>query len=254
MVFQGLPQAEARAAFQPLIDFVERQPGRLRGPDPFIVAACRRKFWDGGFITQVRARGGQIDARPDATPADFWWSGDGDQVGVFWHAYTSAWMPTSLLEPANQARLVDAWFAASRHWTVAFHFNKGLAGAPPEAIAASRDTPTQSRCRWTPSRSPSSPTAARRSSPAGRSPTFDARARADRVHASMKALQACAPDAGSYVNETDYFQDDWQRAFWGPNYPRLARIKRRYDPDGLFTVHHGVGSEAWSADGFLRLP
>ena len=59
----------------------------------------------------------------------------------------------------------------------------------------------------------------------------------------MAALRVAAPDAGAYVNECDYFQEDWQHAFWGPNYPRLARIKRRYDPDGLFTVHHGVGSE-----------
>jgi FAD/FMN-containing dehydrogenase len=42
------------------------------------------------------------------------------------------------------------------------------------------------------------------------------------------------------------------RSFWGPNYPRLARIKHKYDPDGLFFVHHGVGSESWSADGFVR--
>jgi len=30
-------------------------------------------------------------------------------------------------------------------------------------------------------------------------------------------------------------------------------VKDRYDADGLFTVHHGVGSEDWSADGFTRL-
>jgi hypothetical protein len=30
-------------------------------------------------------------------------------------------------------------------------------------------------------------------------------------------------------------------------------VKDRYDPDGLFFVHHGVGSEDWSADGFTRL-
>jgi len=30
-------------------------------------------------------------------------------------------------------------------------------------------------------------------------------------------------------------------------------VKNRYDPDGLFFVHHGVGSERWSADGFTRL-
>jgi hypothetical protein len=29
-------------------------------------------------------------------------------------------------------------------------------------------------------------------------------------------------------------------------------VKRRYDPDGLFFVHHSVGSEAWSPDGFTR--
>jgi hypothetical protein len=30
-------------------------------------------------------------------------------------------------------------------------------------------------------------------------------------------------------------------------------VKARYDPDGLFFVHHGVGSEGWSPDGFTRL-
>ena len=33
---------------------------------------------------------------------------------------------------------------------------------------------------------------------------------------------------------------------------RLRAVKQRYDPDGLFFVHHGVGSEDWSADGFTR--
>jgi hypothetical protein len=30
-------------------------------------------------------------------------------------------------------------------------------------------------------------------------------------------------------------------------------VKKRYDPDGLFFAHHGVGSDEWSADGFTRL-
>ena len=250
MVFQDISQAEARAAFQPLVDFANASPADYEGQTQFIAAALpSRKFWDGGFMKQVPGAV-RLDTRPEATPGDFWWGGDGDQVGVFWHAYTSAWMPASLLEPANQAKLVDAWFAASRPWSVAFHFNKGLAGAPPEAIAASRDTPIN----------PDALGAFALAITAAGGPwlwggaTVDpnARVRAGRVHASMKALKACAPDAGSYVNETDYFQADWQRAFWGPNYPRLLRVKRRYDPAGLFTVHHGVGSEGWSADGFER--
>ncbi|HWF76362.1 MAG TPA: FAD-binding protein [Caulobacteraceae bacterium] len=250
MVFQGLPQAEARAAFQPLVDFANASPADYEGQNQFIAAALpARKFWDASFMKQVP---GAIrpDTRPEAAPNDFWWGGDGDQVGVFWHAYTSTWLPASLLEPANQAKLVDAWFNASRHWSVSFHFNKGLAGAPPEAIAASRDTATN----------PDALSAFALAIIADGGPSLfagatvdpNAHVRANRVHAAMKALKACAPQAGSYVNETDYFQDDWQRAFWGPNYPRLLRVKRRYDPAGLFTVHHGVGSEAWSADGFTR--
>jgi len=69
----------------------------------------------------------------------------------------------------------------------------------------------------------------------------------------MTELLRAAPNAGSYVSESDFFEKDWQRSYWGANYPRLAAIKKKYDPDGLFFVHHGVGSEEWSADGFERL-
>jgi hypothetical protein len=62
-----------------------------------------------------------------------------------------------------------------------------------------------------------------------------------------------APDTGAYLAESNFFEPDWQHAFWGANHARLQAVKSRYDPDGLFCVHHGVGSEAWSADGFTRL-
>src|ERR1700727_284736 len=64
---------------------------------------------------------------------------------------------------------------------------------------------------------------------------------------------ATPENPASYVSETDYFEADWQQAFWGAHYARLKQIKRRYDPEGLFFVHHSVGSEDWSADGFERV-
>ena len=77
----------------------------------------------------------------------------------------------------------------------------------------------------------------------------DARA-VDRAIAQLRKLVA---HSGSYVSESNYFNRSWQEAFWGTNYPRLQTIKVKYDPSGLFFVHHGVGSETWSADGFTQL-
>jgi FAD/FMN-containing dehydrogenase len=250
MEFHGLTQDEARAAWKPLLDFVSANATDYEGQSSFTIAAGPgRSYWD---VTRQAPDAIVSDPRPGAASTDFWWAGDGEGVGGFWFAYTSAWMPASLLAPRNQAELVDAWFAASRHWPVAFHFNKGLAGAPEAAIAASRETSTNpdmlnafALAIIAMAGSPAFP-GMPQPNPAA------ARFLAGQVQSSMKALRVAAPSTGAYVNECDYFQPDWQQAFWGPHYPRLARIKRRYDPDGLFTVHHGVGSEPWSADGFTR--
>jgi FAD/FMN-containing dehydrogenase len=72
------------------------------------------------------------------------------------------------------------------------------------------------------------------------------------VSAAMKIIRDATPGAGSYVNETDYFEPSWQQEFWGANYQRLLAIKEKYDPEGLFFCHHCVGSEGWSDDGMCR--
>jgi hypothetical protein len=69
----------------------------------------------------------------------------------------------------------------------------------------------------------------------------------------MDELRKLVPSPGSYVSESNFFEPGWQQSFWGANYPRLLAAKNQYDPEGLFFVHHGVGSESWSADGFTRL-
>ena len=56
------------------------------------------------------------------------------------HAYGSTWLPATLLQRAQRPALVDSLVAASRHWRIGLHFNKGLAGASPEIVAAARDT------------------------------------------------------------------------------------------------------------------
>lgn len=61
-------------------------------------------------------------------------------------------------------------------------------------------------------------------------------------------IEAATPGSGAYINEADFQQHDWQKAFFGVNYPELLRIKNKYDPKGLLWAKVAVGSEAYTVD------
>ena len=63
------------------------------------------------------------------------------------------------------------------------------------------------------------------------------------VRRAMAPIRRLVPDASAYMSESDFFDEDWQRRYWGANYPRLLVTKRRYDPSDLFHGRHTVGSE-----------
>ncbi|KAJ1335832.1 FAD-binding protein [Microdochium nivale] len=77
-----------------------------------------------------------------------------------------------------------------------------------------------------------------------------ARARAlVELNGRLQALRDLAPDMGSYVNENVAAELDWQHSFWGDNYARLLKIKRRLDPHDVFWCHPCVGNERWEERG-----
>jgi hypothetical protein len=248
-----LTQAQAEQAWKPFFDWVRAHDEYSFAEAPRTLALPAQHFWDADFFRQHAPQLMVNDDRPGTPSYHMVWAGDRGQVGWFIHAYQSAWLPAALLAPGRQSALADALFAASRRHDFALHFNKGMAGGEPSAIARTRDTAMN-------------PQAADAFALAicadGSGPAFpglreadlgQARGDAAAVAGAMDALRRVAPHAGSYVSESDYFLRDWQRGFWGSNYARLLRTKHRYDPDGLFIVHHGVGSEGWSADGFTRV-
>ena len=256
MVFQGLDRNAASAVWQPFFAWVADQGADFTmARQPVFIALPGRRFWDAAYLRKNLPQVVLHDDRPGAPADNVFWTGNLGEAGWFLHAYESAWMPQSLLEPARQPQLVEALFAASRRWTMALHFNKGLAGAPAEEIAAARQTATNPAATdafaLAISAAEGPPAFA---GIAGHEPDL-ARARSDatKVAAAIAELRKVAPDSGAYLTEASYFQKDWQRAFWGPNYSRLRGIKAKYDPEGLFFIHHGVGSEDWSADGFSRV-
>lgn len=248
-------QEEMQASWQPFIDSIKDDPS-FTIESPFnIIPIPAQDMWNVDIL-KARAPGlVDFDDRKGAPEENMFWPGNKDEVGQFIHAYYSIWLPESLLSNANREKFVTAIFNASRYWTFSFHFNKGLAGAPSEAIDAAKNTAIN----------PDVLTAfalaiiAGEEEPAfknieGHEPDLkNARHEAEQISLAKEELMKLTTNAGSYVSESDYFEKHWQQSFWGSNYARLLEVKNKYDPDGLFFVHHGVGTEHWSEDGFTRL-
>jgi FAD/FMN-containing dehydrogenase len=245
-VCQGLTDEEAKAVWKPFFDWVARNPD-LEAKHLTALAVPARKWWD------VKSNPEMIpDDRPGAPAYHGWWKGDQGQVGVYLDGFDSLWIPASLLSPPE--RLAKALFDASRLKKVELHCNKGLAGAPAAARKAALDTATNPAVVGAFALAIIADGQAS-AYPGERKPDLAAAQKdADAIAKAAAALRACVPDAGSYVSESNYFNPRWQAAYWGPNHARLAAIKAKYDPDCLFFVHNGVGSEGWSEDGFERLP
>ena len=256
MVFQGLDQQQAQTVWQPFFHWVNGSPQDFTYQlTPRTIAAPARNLWDPVFLKQHFPGGVLSDDRPGAPSDNIFWSGNLAEVGHFLSGFQSLWLPASLLQSDRRSGLVDALFAAGRHWPVELHLQKGLAGGSEGAVSATTDTAMNPDVAGAfalaiiagedPPAFPGLP---------GHQPDLDI----DRRHAraigeAMSELKGVAPGAGSYFAESDFFERNWQTSYWGQNYPRLLFIKKKYDPAGLFFVHHGVGSEEWSADGFTRL-
>jgi len=280
MSSHGLSAAQANAVWKPFLDWVAQSSNGCSTKRPVVIGSFpARHYWDPQWMKEhwpeiAFPRDGALhallddalvhlisqpvfdfDHRPGAAPNNAWWKGTTGEAGIFWWGYESLWLPESLLESEAQQRLADALFAGSRQFEIGLHFNKGLAGAPPEAIAAAKDT----------AMNPAVLTAfalaivADGQEPAypgipGHEPSVETgRKAAERIDKCVNELRAVTGQTGAYVSESNYFEKGWQQAYWGDNYARLVEIKKKYDPDGLFIVHNGVGSEEWSRDGFEKL-
>jgi FAD/FMN-containing dehydrogenase len=255
MVFQGLDRRQAEEVWKPFREWLAASPRAFTVEAPLkVVAGLARFFWNAAVLKTFAPGAVIADDRPNARAGNFYWAATRGEAGQVLYAYRSAWLPVSLLQEKARPRLVKALFESARHWSMSLHFNKGLAGAPEEEVAAARDTAMNPAvldafalaiCAG--SGPPAFPGVK------GHEPNRPAAYRAaSAVTKSMDTLLEVVDEPGSYVSESDFFESHWRRTFWGSNYPRLLAVKKKYDPDGFFFVHHGVGSEEWSADGFTR--
>jgi len=249
MVCQGLDNDQANRIWQPFFNELQSSG------DLTVIRPPGCGAWDSRHWWNVDGPSMNRDTREGAPQNRSWWKDDEGQVGAFIHGYDSLWLSASLLQGDPRSLLAEALFAASRHKEVSLHFNKGLGGAPEAARKDALDT----------AMNPGAVDAFALAIIAdGEGPAYPgftstpvnveaARNDARNIEMAAAELRRVAPNAGSYVSESNYFNQSWQDAYWGSHYSRLQAVKAKYDRDGLFFVHHGVGSEDWSADGFTRI-
>jgi FAD/FMN-containing dehydrogenase len=244
MAFQELTKAQAERTWAPLFAWVTARPADYTLPTPTVLAVPARDFWNADVLGEIP---GLIvrDDRPGAPKGYFYWAVDAGQVGQVLHAYQSTWLSQRLLDPERRPALVDALTRASRIRPVALHCNKGLAGAPANVLDWTRNTSMNPAVldSFALAIASANEPPAYPGIPGHEPDVAQGRRDARVVAAAMAPLKALAERPASYLSETDYFQDDWQASFWGDHYARLTRVKDRYDPGGLFSVHHGVGTE-----------
>jgi hypothetical protein len=231
----------ARKQLKPLTNWVEKTDG-VTSDLSFSVFPFsdlwNTEFWDKENPDQITR-----DPTPGSPDWYYWWTSNSKELSWYLIAYQSRWLPFEMLEDPDQ--LAKLMFDVSRVNDYSIHLNKGLYGQSDES--RSRDEKT---C-INPAVFDATGLIIMSSSvkefwpelPETQADDSAFAAQRDSVNSAMGLFRAAIPDAGSYANEADFFETDWKNEFWGQNYDRLLQIKQEVDPNNLFKVHHGVGSD-----------
>ena len=238
--FLDISTEAAQAAWEPFLAPLRARPEDFTVEVKFSSQPFRNR-WNPTVTEAI------FDNRRNAPAGYFWWTGNQYEVGAYWGAYDGRGVPWSMTQGDNARTLAQGLFDASRTSLILWQTNKALYGEHPEAKARDLTTSINPAVfnnvafitvgAWKQSKYPGI---------AGHEPDRAvSQAQYDGVMAASAAIHKATPGGGSYSNEGNYFQVGWQTEFWGSNYPRLLKIKKKYDPTNLFTVHKGVGSEGY---------
>ena len=245
MNFQGLTQAQAEQTWAPIFDWVKARPADYTLTGREVAALPAQDYWNAAFFERYAPEVIVPDDLPGAPKDYYYWQSDAGEVAAFWSAYQSTWLSQQLLDPGHKPALVDALVRASQFAQVALHCNKGLAGGAADAVGWTADTAMNPAVldAFALVIAAAGEQAVYPGLPGHEPDAAQGQRQAAAVTSAMAAVKALREQPASYFNETDYFQADWQTAFWGDHYARLLQVKNRYDPGGLFYVHHGVGTD-----------
>ncbi|KAF6832073.1 isoamyl alcohol oxidase [Colletotrichum musicola] len=64
----------------------------------------------------------------------------------------------------------------------------------------------------------------------------------------LPVYRQLSPDTGTYMNEADWGDENFQEDFYASNWKKLIEIKTKYDPEGVFYCQTCVGSDEWKQE------
>ncbi len=244
MVFAGLSTEEAQNVWKEFLDKISAQSKEFTITERYFNAQPANRFFNIDYRLDKMSKSVASDTRENASKRNVFWKGNQGEVGIYLYGYDSFWLSQKLLEKKQMPNLVESIFKSTRSYDVGFHFNKGLAGSSQKVKDEALNTAMN-------------PVVVDAFALAiiadgiGGYPKFtdpkfskkQADINAKNLYKAAKELRKIAPNGGSYVSEADYFDTKWREKYWGSNYKKLRAVKEKYDPEGMFTVHHGVGSE-----------
>jgi hypothetical protein len=203
-----------------------------------------KKLWDLKYLKENAAE----FVTPDLTDSKntrFWWSSDQNKILNYFYTYLSHWLPKYLLNEEEIEKFSDGLYQAAQRGSFLLNFDKGLSGCPNDVLKRQIDTSMHPICAESFALMISAASEQTRfPGLKGFMPNPESfQKKIEEAKSAYKIIKALAPESGTYFSESDYFEENWKQNYWGENYPRLLEIKKKYDPDNLFRVHHGVGSD-----------
>jgi len=248
MVFQNLTEQQIKKTWEPLENWIQKHHDQYTVKTQTVIIPPKQ-FWNVNYWKKNHPH--FVTLNTTGKKGEYWWANNSGEVSAYWYSYQSWWLPDYLLRDENIDKLAKIFFAASRLTNTTLHLNKGLTGASETAIKLSHETAINpnvfnavgliimgsSNSQVYPGIKNLAPN------------MQEATTKLQIINQAMQLFRQAAPEAGTYENEADYFEPDWQNTFWGKNYARLLTIKKQYDPDGLFYCHHCVGSELRTENG-----
>lgn len=250
--FQGITEREAQAQWQPLLSWMKKYPDKFK-VDLKFNAIPPQKFWDYDYLNQHFPDFIIGDPVTDKPRMDFWYRVTSQEVSTYIYSFLSRLIPQTLFDEANTKTFARALFFASRFAnSVDLHTYKGLAGSNDAVLKQTEELPLSPL--YNQSAIIAIITGFTSDTKGDSKPaSIEVQNTIKRLEKAMEFLRKITPQSAGYLNEANYFEPNWQQAFWGKKYEKLLAIKQKYDPSGLFYCHHCVGSEQWTEDGLCRL-